>query len=88
MTYENQLDLKRKITADLIDGVCEDYIFDGIKGSPDIYAYRNKMEYRFSVMSVRTVRWYLGFISRGSFYDILPASCCMLVHEDFGKFLV
>ena len=81
MTYENQLDLKRKITADLIDGVCEDYIFDGIKGSPDIYAYRNKMD------ECKDGKMVLGLHKRGSFYDILPASCCMLVHEDFGKIL-
>ena len=86
MTYENQLDLKRKITADLIDGVCEDYIFDGIKGSPDIYAYRNKMEYSFGD-ECKDGKMVLGLHKRGSFYDILPASCCMLVHEDFGKIL-
>lgn len=86
MTYENQLALKKKLVLDLIDGVCGNYIFDGIKESPDIYSYRNKMEYSFGDEH-KGGRMVLGLHKRGSFYDILDASCCMLVHEDFGKIL-
>ena len=86
MTYDNQLELKKNLVLKLIDNVCDGYIFDGIRKSPDVYSYRNKMEFTFGD-EYKGAEMVLGLHKRGSFYDILDASSCRLVHADFGKIL-
>ena len=84
MPYENQLELKKNLVTALIDTVYDGYIFDGEKESPDRYGYRNKMEYSFGD-ECKDGQMVLGLHKRGSFYDVLDASCCMLAPENFGK---
>ena len=47
ISYEEQLELKKKQVIKLLDGVCSDYEFEGILASPKEWNYRNKMEYSF-----------------------------------------
>ena len=62
------------------------FIYDGIFGSPDIFGYRNKMEFSFGD-DVKDGPLTLGLHKKGSFHDILDADCCKIVHEDFTKVL-
>ncbi len=62
------------------------YIYDGIFSSPDIFRYRNKMEFSFGD-EVKDGPLTLGLHKKGSFHDILDADCCKIVHEDFTKIL-
>ena len=86
LSYETQISLKEKQVLSLIDGVCEGYVYDGIKRNPNITGYRNKMEYTFGD-EYKDGPLTLGLHKRGSFYDIVDASCCKLVNDDFGKVL-
>ena len=86
LSYDKQAELKKELVLSLIDKVCTDYIFDGIVHSPLIYGYRNKMEYTFGD-EVKGGPLTLGLHKRGSFYDILDAGCCRLVHDDYGLIL-
>ena len=43
LPYEEQLKLKEEQIKGLLDGVCRDYVFEGIKPSPLQLGYRNKM---------------------------------------------
>lgn len=58
MEYEDQLNMKAEQVKNLLDKVIvnagqvdedgsPDYVFEGIKGSPMEFAYRNKMEFSF-----------------------------------------
>lgn len=58
MSYEDQLKMKAKQVKELLDTAVKnggqvdengnpDYVFEGIKGSPFEFAYRNKMEFSF-----------------------------------------
>ncbi len=86
LSYETQAEHKKDMVLSLIDKVCTDYTFDGIKSSPDIYGYRNKMEFTFGDEE-KGGPLTLGLHKRGSFYDILDADCCKLVHRDYGLIL-
>ncbi len=39
------------------------------------------------MMNIKMDRFLLDFTREGSFYDILDASCCKLVNDDFGRIL-
>ena len=85
--YEKQLELKEKMVRGILDGAIEgEYCFEGIKGSPLIFEYRNKMEYSFGD-EVKDGPLALGMHMRGSFYDIVTVDGCRLVHPDYGKIL-
>lgn len=63
------------------------FIYDGILASPEIYGYRNKMEFSFGD-EIKDGPLTLGLHKKGSFHDIIDADCCKIVHEDFTKVLV
>ena len=86
LPYEEQLAIKEKQVRALIDEVCDEYIYDGIKSNPNIHGYRNKMEFTFGD-EYKGGPLSLGLHKRGSFHDIIDASCCKLVNDDFGKVL-
>jgi len=89
LPYEKQLELKKNQVLQLVDAVynCKnDYIYDGILGSPNIFGYRNKMEFSFGD-EVKDGPLTLGLHKKGSFHDILDADCCRIVHGDFTKLL-
>lgn len=97
MSYENQLEMKAKQIQSLIYQAVKaggqvdeqgnpDYIFEGIKGSPREFAYRNKMEFSFGD-AYKDGPLTLGLHKKGSTYDVLNALDCKLVHQDMNEIL-
>ena len=86
LPYEQQLQMKEEQIRRLLDSVCKEYEFEGIKASPEQYGYRNKMEFSFGD-EYKDGPLALGMHKRGSFYDIITASSCQIVDEDFRKIL-
>ena len=87
LSYEEQLKLKATQVKELIDDVCSDYEFEGIKGSPAQWEYRNKMEFSFGD-EFKGGPLALGMHKKGSFYDIVTVRDCRIVDEDYRKILV
>ena len=85
--YEEQLKIKedqlQRLLAPFID---EESVFDGIKASPNEWAYRNKMEFSFG-NDRKDGPLTLGLHRKGSTYDVLTADTCRIVHEDMRKIL-
>lgn len=86
LPYEEQLRIKEAQVKELIDSVCEDYQFEGIKASPVAEGYRNKMEFSFGD-AYKDGPLALGMHKRGSFYDIVTTPECRIVHPDFCEIL-
>ena len=97
MSYESQLAMKAAQIKDLLDTAIKsggqtdengqpDYIFEGIKGSPIEFAYRNKMEFSFGDAQ-KGGQLTLGLHKKGSTYDVLDAVDCKLVHPDMTELL-
>ena len=86
ISYEDQLKLKENWVKDIIDTVCQNYEFEGIKGSPNELYYRNKMEFSFGD-EMKDGPLALGLHKKGSFHDIVTADTCKIVHEDYNKIL-
>jgi len=87
LSYEKQLELKQEQVRRLLDPVCEtEYEFETIKGSPECWRYRNKMEFSFGD-EYKDGPLALGMHKKGSFYDIVTTDSCQIVHEDFTKVL-
>ncbi len=86
MSYGNQLKLKQEQVKAILDAVCDGYEFEGILGSPCQWQYRNKMEYSFGD-EVKDGPLALGLHKKGSFYDIVTADHCQIVHPDYNRIL-
>lgn len=86
LPYEEQLKLKETQVKALLDQVCEDYVFEGIKPSPLQEGYRNKMEFSFGDEE-KDGPMALGMHRKGSFYDIVTVDQCRIVDEDFKRIL-
>ena len=86
LDYPTQLAMKEKQVKDLVDSVCQNYEFEGIKGSPRQFAYRNKMEFSFGD-EIKDGPLALGMHKRGSFYDIVTVDQCEIVDDDYNKIL-
>lgn len=97
MNYEAQLDMKKHQIQELLDTAIvkggqvdgqgnPDYVFEGIKGSPIEFAYRNKMEFSFGDAE-KGGPLTLGLHKKGSTYDVLDALDCKLVHRDMNQIL-
>lgn len=86
LEYDNQLALKSSMVKDIIDGVCDDYEFEGILGSPTEWAYRNKMEFSFGD-EYKDGPLALGMHKKGSFHDIVSINDCRIVNEDYNTIL-
>jgi len=86
LPYEEQLRLKERQVKELVDRVCGDWGFEGMKGSPVSDAYRNKMEFSFGD-EYKDGPLALGMHRRGSFYDIVTTEQCQIVHSDFCRIL-
>lgn len=82
LPYDQQLQMKEGQIKTLLDSVCEDYLFEGIKASPEQYAYRNKMEFSFGD-AYKGGPLALGMHKKGSFYDIVTTDGCQIVDEDY-----
>ena len=88
LPYQAQLELKKNQVLKLLSGVVEkgSYIFDGIFPSPDIWGYRNKMEFSFGD-EYKGGPLSLGLHKKGSIHDIINASGCKIVNNDYSKIL-
>ena len=90
LPYEEQLKIKedqiKKLLSNCLDGKQKEYVFEGIKGSPAIYKYRNKMEFSFGD-EVKDGPLSLGMHKRGSFYDVVSVENCQIVDEDYRTIL-
>ena len=94
LPYEKQLELKKNQVLDIIDtvyktldsslGIKKDYIYDGILPSPEIKGYRNKMEFSFGD-EYKGGPLTLGLHKKGSVHDIVNASGCQIVDDDYSK---
>lgn len=90
LPYEKQLAIKEAQVKRLLDSVLDrqasPWTFEGIKGSPVQYGYRNKMEFSFGD-AYKDGPLSLGMHKRGSFYDIVSVTDCQIVDEDYRKIL-
>lgn len=88
LPYEEQLQVKEGQIRNLLAPYLEENpeIFEGIKASPVIYGYRNKMEFTFGD-EVKDGPLALGMHKRGSFYDLVSVRSCQIVDEDYRKIL-
>ena len=90
LPYEEQLKIKEGQVKKLLDGVLDrqaaDWTWEGIKGSPVAYEYRNKMEFSFGD-EVKDGPLSLGMHKRGSFYDVVTVGDCRIVDADYRRIL-
>ncbi len=90
LPYEEQLKIKEAQVKRLLDGVLTgrqgDWVYEGIKGSPKEYEYRNKMEFSFGD-EYKDGPLALGMHKRGSFYDLVTVCDCRIVDEDYRLIL-
>lgn len=83
LPYERQLELKKQQVKQLFDKAgITDYEFLGIEGSPEVFEYRNKMEFSFGDM-VKDGELTLGMHGKGMSFGIISTDYCKLVDEDF-----
>ena len=84
LPYEEQLAIKERQVKKLLDSVLADgsYRWEGIKGSPKVYEYRNKMEFSFGD-EYKDGPLSLGMHKRGSFYDVVFVDDCKIVDSDY-----
>ncbi len=86
--YEEQLKMKEESVRELIkDYIDEECIWEGVLGSPEIYGYRNKMEFSFGD-ACKDGPLELGMHKRGSFHDIVTVHDCKIIDEDYRKILI
>lgn len=96
--YEEQLKIKEEQVMKLLgtylsdlrfenEEATEGVLYDGILPSPRQYGYRNKMEFTFGD-EMKDGPLSLGLHKRGSFYDILTVSDCLIMDEDYRKILM
>lgn len=90
LPYEEQLRVKERQVKELLEralgGQKEPWHWEGIKGSPRPYAYRNKMEFSFGD-EVKDGPLSLGMHKRGSMYDVVHVKDCRIVDEDYRRIL-
>ena len=90
LPYEEQLRIKEEQIKRLLDGVLkgqdQEWSWEGIKGSPVAYEYRNKMEFSFGD-EVKDGPLALGMHKRGSFYDVVTVGECRIVDADYRLIL-
>ncbi|MCM1193167.1 MAG: class I SAM-dependent RNA methyltransferase [Acetatifactor muris] len=88
--YEEQLKIKEAQVKKLLDaalaGQETPWVWEGIKGSPAEYEYRNKMEFSFGD-EVKDGPLSLGMHRRGSYYDVVTVEDCRIVDADYRLIL-
>lgn len=84
ISYDKELEFKRDNVLKLLsEGGIKDFKYEGIKGSPDICGYRNKMEFSFGDNG-EAGELCLGMRKRNSNYEVVNADKCLLCHPDVG----
>ncbi|KAL7715110.1 RNA methyltransferase [Entamoeba marina] len=86
VSYEHQLEMKEKQVKKLLDETVKDYIFDGIKGSPIVYGYRNRMDYTFGD-AYKGGPLTCGLHKQNHYNDITTVYDCRITDKDYSKLL-
>lgn len=90
LPYEEQLRIKerqvRELLGQALEGQQEPWRWEGIKGSPRPYEYRNKMEFSFGDEE-KGGPLSLGMHRRGSMYDVVHVKDCKIVDGDYRAIL-
>lgn len=87
LPYVEQVKMKEaQVKAMMDEAVDGDYIWEGVKPSPAVQEYRNKMEFSFGD-EYKDGPLALGMHKRGNFYDIVNVPECQIVDEDYRKIL-
>lgn len=90
LAYEEQLRVKKeqveKLLRQALTNQKEAFVFEGIKGSPQIFEYRNKMEFTFGD-EIKDGPLSLGMHKRGGKYDVVTVDGCRIVDGDYRLIL-
>ena len=90
LPYETQLEIKQGMIHDLMVPVIGEDVwndtYEGIKASPNQFAYRNKMEFSFGD-EVKDGPLTLGMHKKGSFYDVVTVDGCQIIDADMRQVL-
>lgn len=87
LSYEKELEIKQKMVLNILNKAnIKDFEFCEIKGSPITSAYRNKMEFSFGDNGAEGLLT-LGMRKRESYYEVVNADNCLIVHNDICKIL-
>lgn len=86
LDYEGQLSIKREMVKHLFDDAGLDIKIDKIIGSPEIFEYRNKMEFSFGD-EFKDGPLTLGMHKKGHHHDVVNIPHCHLVDEDYRTLL-
>jgi len=88
MPYDEQVSLKAQMVKTILEevGFSEGFEFEAPIVSPEIYHYRNKMEYSFGDEE-KNGPLRLGMHKKGRFHDVVTVDECMLVDSDFNDIL-
>ncbi|MCQ2552364.1 MAG: 23S rRNA (uracil(1939)-C(5))-methyltransferase RlmD [Clostridia bacterium] len=87
VAYEDQLKNKEgEVRGAIRAAGLDPNIFLGIKACPEVFSYRDKMEYTFG-NAQKEGPIELGLHKKKSFISILTADQCQLVPDDFNKIL-
>jgi len=88
LPYEEQLKMKEAQLKAMMDGAVDGgYDWQGVRPSPVLQGYRNKMEFSFGD-EYKDGPLALGMHRRGSFHDIVNVPECQIVDADFRQVLV
>lgn len=83
ISYEKQLEFKRDQVLKLFkDAAIENFEFLGIEGSPEVWEYRNKMEFTFGDLE-KGGELNLGMHKKASAFGIINTNSCQIVDGDF-----
>ena len=87
ISYDKELEIKKNNVLKILknEGI-DNFEFIGINKSPDIYSYRNKMEFSFGDTG-KDGELSLGMRKRNSYYEVVNADECKIVSEDIRKIL-
>lgn len=87
LSYEKQLDFKRQQVLKLFEEAeIKDFDFLGIEESPEVFEYRNKMEFTFGDFQ-KDGELTLGMHTKGRSFSIVTVDDCRIVDGDFRQIL-
>jgi len=85
--YEKQLENKKEMLLDLFnEKELDTENFGDVSASPEIYEYRNNMEFSFGDLK-KDGKLQLGMHPRGRRFDVITVDHCLLVDQDFRDIL-
>ncbi|MEK6265561.1 MAG: 23S rRNA (uracil(1939)-C(5))-methyltransferase RlmD [Clostridium sp.] len=87
LSYEKQLELKEQQVLKLFEEAeIKDFEFLGVEKSPEVFEYRNKMEFTFGDFQ-KGGELALGMHTKGRSFSIVNVSDCKIVDNDFREIL-